>query len=377
MGGRILIVGGGIAGLTLAAALSGGSHEVDLIERAPGWALVGAGIGIGVNGMTAMARLGLADAITARGQPLSAWEILTLAGRRLHRFDFGPIAARHGVNSVSIHRAHLHEVLLAATGGARIRMGTSLAALDLLDDGVLARFTDGMEARYDLVVGADGIRSQVRDLIFGPCALTYSGQTSFRCLVERAPGLEGLVEIWGVDGRIGVSSINDAETYCYVTLLAEEGEELSPEGNLDLFRRTFAEFGEPFRHVYDRVLRPEQLIRTDIHELIDHPWTRGRVVLIGDAAHAITPNLGQGGVMAILDAVALADRLGADPDWDAALEAFVAARLGPVRATQERSRLFGQLAHIVGEPDLATFRDTLVGTYGYDLMRRIVMGQYD
>lgn len=377
MASRVLIVGGGIGGLCLGAALArNGRHHVEILERAPSWALVGAGIGIGINGMQALARLGLAEQVTARGQILDAWEIYAKDGAPLHRYDFAPIAARYGVSTVSIHRAALHEVLVKAAGGDAVRMGVSPTRIEQGDASVYVECSDGSQGHFDLVVGADGIRSTVRDLVFGPAALTYSGQTSFRCVVDRSPGIDSLIEIWGDRTRVGMSPISARETYCYTTLSIGPDEDQGPEGNFEVFRQEFAEFGGHFRHIYEKVTRPDQLIRTDISELIDHEWTRGRVVLIGDAAHALTPNLGQGGVMAIHDAAALADALSAHVETADALRAYVEDRAPLVRSTQVRSRVFGQLAHIAGETDLGAFRDTLIRDYGHEMMTRIVMGQY-
>jgi 2-polyprenyl-6-methoxyphenol hydroxylase-like FAD-dependent oxidoreductase len=371
---RLLIVGGGIAGLTLAAALRRRGMAAELVERAPAWAPVGSGIGLGINAVLGLRAVGAEAMVAARGVPCRRWDIVDEAARMIVRFDFAGLAHKLGASAYSIHRADLHEALLAAADGTVMTLGTTLAALVQDDRGVDVTFSDGRQRRYDLVVGADGIRSQVRRLAFGEGDIAYAGYTAFRTVVERPPGMSDIMEMWGPGRRVGLSPINDRQLYCYTTLSTPRGGADAPEARLALFREAFTSFGGRFPDVLAQLREPGQLSRGDIEEVIDHPWRRGRVVLIGDAAHAMTPNLGQGGAMAIEDAVALARTLDRIPATDAALDDFLRRRHARVLSVQNRSRSFGRLGH-VASPLGCSLRNFLIRRVGSRRMWGLVAPQ--
>ncbi len=371
---RILIVGGGIAGLTLAAALRRDGMAAELIERAPAWAPVGSGIGLGINAVLGLRAVGAEAAVAARGVPCRRWDIVDEAASVIVRFDFRDLASKLGATACSIHRADLHDALLGAAAGTDITLGTTLAALHQDETGVDVTFADGRQRRYDLVVGADGIRSQVRRLAFGDSDLAYAGYTAFRTVVERPPGMSDIMEMWGPGRRVGLSPINDRQLYCYTTLSTPRQGADAPETRLRLFRAAFARFGGRFPDVLAQLHDPGQLSRGDIEEVIDHPWRKGRVVLIGDAAHAMTPNLGQGGAMAIEDAVALARALVRASALDQALDGFLRRRQPRVLSIQNRSRSFGRLGHL-GNPLACSLRNFLIRRVGSRRMWGLVAPQ--
>lgn len=368
---RVLIVGGGIAGLTLAAALARAAVDAELVERAPAWAPVGAGIGLGINAVLGLRAVGADAEVAARGVACDRWDIVDSDDRPITRFDLTDVARLYRASAISIHRADLHDALLAAADGVPIRLGTTVDRLAANGGGMDVRFSDGAEKRFDLVVGADGIRSRVRELTFGDAALTYAGYTSFRMVVERPAGFAGILEMWGRGRRVGLSPVNRDQLYCYTTLTTPRGDADRPGERLALFRSAFAGFGGWFPAVLDQLTRPDQLFRGDIEELIAHPWRQGRVLLIGDAAHAMTPNLGQGGAMAIEDAVALAHCLRQHADVDEALADYLRRRQARVRAVQDRSRLFGRIGHI-RNPLAASARNFVIRRLGRAQAWRLV-----
>jgi 2-polyprenyl-6-methoxyphenol hydroxylase-like FAD-dependent oxidoreductase len=371
---KILIVGGGLAGLTLAVALKGSAHEIELVERTGSWTAAGSGIGIGPNAMFALRAIGVgSDSIAAAGFPFDQWEIYG-SHDLLHRYDFSAAAAHFGSKAVAIHRAALQAILLDAAAGTRIRLGTSPIAISPERGSVHVALSDGSEDRFDLVVGADGLNSSVRSLVFGEIPVTYSGHTSFRCVVQRSPGLDCLVEIWDDRKRVGMAPINDHQSYCYATLAAPPCRSIDAGEGFDLFKREFRNLGGHFPHIYKYVTRPDQLIRTDLTEVVNRHWAREHVILIGDAAHAMTPELGQGGAMAIEDAVLLANHLRQNRTCEQALEATIEERRPIVTSVQTRSRLFGVLVHLGGPHGVAAARDALVREHGGAMMNSLVFG---
>jgi 2-polyprenyl-6-methoxyphenol hydroxylase-like FAD-dependent oxidoreductase len=348
---RVLIVGGGIAGLALARGLSRAGVAWDLVERAPAWAPLGAGIVLGPNAMAVMRGLGLDGEIRARGHELGEMAITDARGRVLGRTNLARVAARFGP-SVALHRATLHEVLAKAAGDP-VRLGTTVASLEAGAEGVRVRADDGGEADYALVVGADGLRSRTREQVFGEITPAYAGYTCWRLVVERPPGVSRAQEMWGRGLRFGIVPIDDgSRVYCFAVANAPAGTPDPEDGRVARFRARFADFGGPVPAILERVEHPRQLLHHDLEEVVHRPWHRGRVVLVGDAAHGMTPNMGQGAAMALEDVAVLVEQLAA-PDalgdgLAAALAAWTARREPRVTWVQNQSRRIGRVAQWQG-----------------------------
>jgi len=363
MSGRsVLIVGGGIAGLALARALERAGVPWELLERAPAWAPLGAGIVLGTNAMAVMRRLGLDEEILARGHVLGEMAITDARGRVLGRTHLARVAERFGP-SVAIHRATLHEVLAKAAGD-RARLGATVASLEPREGCVRVRRDDGTESERALVVGADGLRSLTRELLFGEVAPAYAGYTCWRLVVERPPGFTRAQEMWGHGRRFGIVPIDDgSRVYCFAVANAPAGTPDPEAGRVERFRARFAGFGGPVPAVLEQRIEPAQLLHHDLEEVVHRPWYRGRVVLVGDAAHGMTPNMGQGAAMALEDVAVLAELLATpgalDDGLDAALAAWMERREPRVRWVQDQSRRIGRVAQWEGRAACA-LRNTLV-----------------
>ena len=357
-GTKVLIVGGGIAGLATAAGLQRAGIACEIVERAPQWAPVGAGIVLGVNAMRVMRKLGLAEGVAARGTRLGAGSITDETGRALGSTDFQLLEPEFGP-TIAIHRAALHEVLLSAAAEVPIALGTSVDALDPRSDGTVVRLTDGREERYDLVVGADGVRSRVRELAFGDRPLDYSGYTCWRLVVKVTAEQPQLREMWAPGRRFGLVPIDAERVYCFAVANAPRGETDPEQGRLERFRERFAVFGGQVPAVLDALERPEELIHNDLEELPPGPWFTGRVVLVGDAAHALTPNMGQGAAMALEDSMVLVELLASGQSIDEALPALVARREKRVRWVQDQSRRIGRMGQLE-RPWLCGLRNALL-----------------
>jgi 2-polyprenyl-6-methoxyphenol hydroxylase-like FAD-dependent oxidoreductase len=357
---HVLIAGAGIGGLTAACALRRAGFEVTLFERTPELRPVGAGITMQTNAMLAFARLGLVDAVAAAGSRLQRAEIRTWDGRLLQEAPARRVAQALGAPVVGIHRARLQRVLLDALDGAHLVLGAAVSGVETASRGVGVRLSDGRTAEGDLLVGADGLRSVVRAALHGEAEPSYAGYTSWRGICPnggRVP--EGLGrECWGAGRRFGFLEIGHDEVYWFATRDAPPGGGDPPAGAAAALARELAEWAPPVASLL--AATPEEaVVRTDI---CDRPplagWGRGRVTLLGDAAHPMTPNLGQGGCQAVEDAVVLAERLARAAELEHGLRQYEHAREARTRWFVEQSRRVGRVAQARGR--LSCFlRDTL------------------
>jgi 2-polyprenyl-6-methoxyphenol hydroxylase-like FAD-dependent oxidoreductase len=291
---RVLVVGAGIGGLTAAIALSQAGADVHVVEQASSLEPVGAGITLQPNAAAVLAALGVEltpDAL----HPLPSFQITDRHGRRLLANDFDAMDLEHPGGA--IHRADLHRALVAACP-APITLDRRLNALDVTDQGVRVTLSNGDPETWDHVVGADGLNSQTRTSLLGDLGLRHSGQTCWR-FVAHAPAHVPSVaeERWLGGRRVGLVPLSGGRVYVFLVATAPQGQTPPPDA-LDAFVAL-----EPR-------LAPLLATQPVVHhgDLLDQPvihFGRGRVVLIGDAAHAVTPNLGQGAGMAIEDALAL------------------------------------------------------------------------
>jgi 2-polyprenyl-6-methoxyphenol hydroxylase-like FAD-dependent oxidoreductase len=351
----VLIVGGGIGGLTAAIALRQKGIDAHVYEQAAALEPVGAGILVPPNAMQILARLGLADAVRAGGVEIERAEIRDHRGRRLQTIDLADAARRHGAPIVALHRARLHATLLAHLPDDAVHLGARCIDVAHRGDGVAGsvdvRFEDGRTASGAVVVGADGVHSVVRESVAARARPRYSGQTAYRGLARfrlpdayRACG----AEVWAPGRRVGFATIGEDAVYWFATFDAPPttGRGEAP----DLVAR-LADFDAP---IPDLVAATDArcVLRTDLYDLAPlATWHAGRIVLLGDAAHASTPNLGQGGAQAIEDAWVLADRLAAAPDGSAheierALAAYERRRAPKADLVVRQSRRIGHMAHL-------------------------------
>ena len=342
---RVLIVGGGIAGLMVAASLRSRGVDCEVVERTEKWAPVGAGIVLSVNAMAVLRGLGLDETLVRAGHVLGQGAITDASGRALGSSDFSALEPEFGP-TVGLHRAALHEILLAAVGSTPIAMGTSVDAVESDARGVDVRFTDGREDRFDLVIGADGLRSKVRDLVFGPRRIVYSGYTCWRFVVRAPLEHVHMREMWGRGHRFGVVPIGGGQVYCFAVANAPRGQADPAEGRLERFRARFSAFGGDVPALIGALESGDELIHNDLEELAEGPWCSGRVALIGDAAHAMTPNMGQGAAMSLEDASVLVETLTNHATIERALTEYEARRKPRVRWVQNQSRRIGRVGQL-------------------------------
>lgn len=345
---RVVVAGSGIGGLSAALALRQvGLDDVTVLERAPALGEVGAGITVQTNALSALRTLrpDLADAISSAGQVLTAGAILDARGRTLSELAVAEVAAAvGGPPPVALHRATLQRLLLEACRPLEPRLGREVVGFDAAGGQLTVRLAGGGEERADLLIGADGLHSAVRAQLLGREAPRYSGYTCWRGVTDETCGWPGdrAAEVWGPGARFGIVPIDGGRLYWFAT-------HSEPAGGRDddahaALLRLFGGWFDPIPRLVAATPR-ERVLRNDI---ADRPpvdrWGAGPVTLLGDAAHPMTPNLGQGACQAIEDAVVLARTLAAGrDDLAGALRRYEALRAPRTRAVVERARRLGKV----------------------------------
>ena len=333
----VLIVGGGIGGLTLALLLRKQGMEPRVIEKSPEYKPVGAGIILAANAIAVLEKLGLRGKLEQAGRQLEGGAITDAKGQTLLPMNF----SSRNISAIALHRGRLQEVLLEAL---QVELGTTVERLEQHPNKVSVRFNTDKEAAFDYVIGTDGIHSSIRGLVFGDVQPQYAGYSSWRFVVPQ-PGsvrLEHPVEMWGSGKRLGLVPIGGNMMYGYTTQNAPQGQLDAAENRLERFQTLFAEFGGVAPAVLATLDKSTHLISTQIEEIQLERWVKGRVALLGDSAHAMTPNLGQGAGMAIEDAFVLSEQLGKLNNPSALIE-YERLRKPRVQQVQNTSRLLGQL----------------------------------
>lgn len=311
------------------------------------------------NGLRALDAIGMGGEVRSRAMADTEGGIRDRSGRWLTRTDTGKLADRYGP-VVAVHRADLFDILRTALGDDRLRLGRAVTWVDIENrwsagDAVRVLHSGGAEAA-DLVIGADGLRSVVRTVVC-PRARPprYAGYTAWRMVTAPRPELRAGGQIWGSGEIFGIVPLADHRVYMFGAVNAAEGER-GLDGEFAEVQRRFGAWPDPVPRLLAAV-SPESVMRHDIYDLPDLPtFVRGPVALLGDAAHAMTPNMGQGANLALEDAATLAALLD-DRGVDDALRTYNALRRPRTRALAHRSRRIGRVAQMSWPPAVRA-RDT-------------------
>ena len=341
---RIAIVGGGIGGLAAALALGREGFGVSVFEQAPALLEVGAAIAVWPNAFRVLERLGLGEEVRAHAGRIERALWLGSDGTTYKHFSF----PETGSPAVALHRADLQSALRRALPAAALQLGKTFECFDEEGEALRLRFADGKEAACDLLVGADGLHSRVREQLLGDIGdgsgPVYRGYSVWRGVtrLEHTSLPSGTaLEVYGAGQRFGVGPVGLGRTGWWATANEPLGTPEPTSEHGPKLSRLFKGWCAPVNELIEAT-PSEAIIRSAAYDRPASPaWRRGRVTLLGDAVHPMTPNLGQGGCMAIEDAAVLARCLAKYEDAPTALRAYESRRRARAERIARYSRLYG------------------------------------
>ncbi|MGH1337507.1 MAG: FAD-dependent monooxygenase [Aureispira sp.] len=357
---KVIIIGAGIGGLTLALALEQRGIEAEIYEAAPVFKAVGAGLVLAINAMQIYRRLELVPELQERGRTLEGLQITSPQLKTYSNSSLVTSEKKFGVPGLTIHRAELHELLRTALKKTPIHLGKRLAKCTPEGSGYQLEWADGSKTTAEVLIGADGIHSQVRASLFPPIKERFAKQWCWRGVCDY--DMDGLppttvYEAWGKGCRFGIVPLKGQQVYWFACTNMSEGEakRLDQQGLKTVFKDFHPVIPNLIQHTSDQhfLLNP----------LSDLPnckqWYQGACCLMGDAAHATTPNMGQGANQAIESAWVLAEQLATKESIQAAFAAYQDLRQAKAQKIIKTSWQIGQLAQ-VENPFLIGIRRTLL-----------------
>jgi 2-polyprenyl-6-methoxyphenol hydroxylase-like FAD-dependent oxidoreductase len=344
---NVLVVGGGIGGMTAALAMTRRGIKVTLIDSDPNWRVYGAGITITGMSLRAFDDLGVLDDIRARGYVHTGMRPMRFDGEPLGEPRFAPPGSPPVMHGGGIMRPVLHDILSkrVRAAGIDVKLGVTVAALEQDDDGVDVALTEDSRVRYDLVVGADGIFSKMRDLIFPDAPKPkFTDQGCWRIVADRPLQIDRAEIYFGGPLKLGMSPISQDQMYVFLLEHVPGNPWFAPETHV----QHVSDLMEPFGGIVPTIraglgehsqtnYRPLEWL------LLPDPWYKGRVVLIGDAAHATTPHMASGAGVAVEDGLVLGDELCKTTDVAAALRSFMNRRFERAKLVVETSVRQGEM----------------------------------
>jgi 2-polyprenyl-6-methoxyphenol hydroxylase-like FAD-dependent oxidoreductase len=355
---NIGIIGGGIGGTATAVALRQFGHSVTVYERASALNEAGAGMMLWANAMRVFLELGLVEKIRPFGGEMNSFWVRTSNGKVLMDITTGDFE----VPSVCIRRADLLSVLVNEVPNKHIKLDHTLKNITQINDKVIISFENGVTKEHDAVIGADGIGSIVRKQMFDDCQPVYRGYKIWRGIAtyfgdDMTDGVSS--ETWGIGQRFGILNMGEGRFTWYATANSPRNHIDSPNGRKAELLELFADWHNPINRLISNT-KDDVIMKNSASDLPQlKRWVKGRIALLGDAAHPITPNLGQGGGMAIEDALVLAKSLRQESSIETALKLYEKKRITRTKHIQQRSRLMGRIGQwqnpfIVGGREIVT-----------------------
>lgn len=354
---RVLIAGGGISGITLAALLERQGHSIDLIERGETWNSGGGGITLTLNGMKLLNEIGIGHSIESVGNPINKIKITDSNDKLLSVFDLSNYSADYA-KTVTIQRKELHKLLAGMLQQTNVLFGKTCNTIHRSDTDMHVHFNDGSYADYDLIAGCDGMYSAVRNSYFKEQNIDYAGYVCWRFVVntsEELQHIDSLKEMWGRGRRFGIVPLNKNQFHCFASLSTDRPEQYKNTGNAEL-RNLFSVFKGVVPELLSCLTDETVVYFNRLENLQTGSWVKDNVVLIGDAAHGMTPNLTQGASMAIEDAVCLSNLLNSGNDVKSCLNSFYSERKQRTLSIQRKSDWLGKIGQI-SSPLLSSIRN--------------------
>ena len=344
---NITIVGGGIAGLTTAIALNKAGFSTTIFEAAPEVKAVGAGLALAANAMKAFQKIGIAEDVIAEGRILPAFLLLDQQGKQLAKTNSEALSKKYGVDNFTIHRADLHRVLLSKLDPSTVHSNKRIVDITTHGERTVLTFQDGSTHEAEVLVAADGIHSPIRKKLLPESKERYAGYTCWRAIIDNTKlQITESSETWGNNGRFGIVPLAHNKIYWFACINAKAQDEKKKAFRVADLAAHFKDFHAPIPQILQET-KDEHLLWKDINDLQPiHQLAFGNIVLIGDAGHATTPNMGQGACQAIEDAIILADELSKTDNVTAAFKAFEKRRIQRVHRIVNTSWTFGKIAHI-------------------------------
>ncbi|WP_226641376.1 FAD-dependent monooxygenase [Mesobacillus subterraneus] len=346
------IIGAGIGGLSAAIALQQLGQKVRVFERASELKEMGAGIVLSANAIKALEKLGVADQVREGGSPVKKAEIRTPDGQLLVNMPVLKQAERYGTYSYLIYRPDLQRILYEKLAPDTVILGKKFSRLEQHQENITSMFDDGEIVYSKFLIGADGVHSRVRRNILGDSPLRYSGFTAFRGISrfedDRFPvELGGGFEAWGNGKRFGFSHLGKGRVFWFAAINTPQGKLLAAQNKKQVALEHFKSWWGPITNVIDSTDEEDILV----HEIYDRKpikkWHKGRVTLLGDAAHPMLPNLGQGGAQAMEDALMLTRYLKRFPqDVEQALNKYEQKRIPRVTKIVNGSRMMARMMQL-------------------------------
>jgi 2-polyprenyl-6-methoxyphenol hydroxylase-like FAD-dependent oxidoreductase len=352
---NVLIVGAGMCGMSLGVALRRAGINCEIVEIRPKLTEPGTGISLQGPALRALQTVGVLDQCISRGFGYSCFKACDAMGNVTGTVDLPLLLGPNYPATIGILRQSVHEVLADELSGlgVPIRLSTTVDMLWQDDQGVTVQFTNGKTARYDLVVGADGMNSLIRDVAFGPEHRPhYTGQMVWRATVSRPRDVECRHSYFGPTNKSGFNPISDGQMYIYAVQNVPERPHWNDAELPTILRDLLAEFGGVLGRAREEIRRPEQITCRPVFSLIlQPPWHCGHIIVIGDAAHTTTPHLASGASIAIEDSILLARLLQSERSLNAVLDDFMHQRYERCRMIVENSELLGEWEKKPGMPN--------------------------
>jgi 2-polyprenyl-6-methoxyphenol hydroxylase-like FAD-dependent oxidoreductase len=352
---KVLVIGGGFSGMSAAIQLRKIGAEVDLVEIDEGWRSYGAGITINGSSLRAFGTIGVLSEILSQGFCADGVDLFTPEGFKVGELPTPRLAGPDVPGGGGIMRPALARILSQVTrqSGTRVRLGCTFSSISQSGQRVNVAFTDSTAETYDLVIGADGLRSKMREYLFPDAPKPrYTGQGVWRAVTRRPPSVTRPAMYMGSRVKAGVNPVSQEQMYLFVTEYRSVNAHLDDEELVPQLKAILTEFTAPTIATMRAELGPSsQIVFRPLDALLlPQPWFKGPVVLIGDAAHATTPHLAAGAGIGIEDAIVLAEEL-RHGDVSAALERFQQRRWERCRLVVENSVRLGEIEQTGGSKE--------------------------